>query len=116
MDNIAIKEMLDLNKLKMVFGMLSKNDKVILLKLLYKHRNEMGINETQLIVLSKVKGMNMSNLVSDIIRQNLAQYEPKQIEDGVSEALKHLDEEDKEDILKLNCIPQDIKDIIMRMI
>lgn len=116
MDSITIKELLDLNKLKMIFGMLSKNDKIILLKLLYKHREETGINETQLIELSKVKGLNMSNLVSDIIRQNLAQYEQKQVEEGITKALKHLDEEDKEDILKLNCIPQDIKDIIMRMI
>lgn len=106
-----INDLKDFEKSKMLFAMIGKEDKKILISLIYKYKDKLGIDSEYIKKLSKVRGMNLSNVLKSIIENMLKSEFP--IED-VSKAIENMDKllssDDKQNIKKLSFIPDFVKE------
>ena len=105
-------EILDKNKIKMLFSMLDKNDKVIIAELIYKYRERLNFSVEDIKEMVKMKGLNLSSTIKEIINNQINNYSEDDLKKGISEFIKQFDSNDLEKIERLSIIPENIKKII----
>ena len=109
---MKIEDMKDINKIKIIFSFIGKDDKKKILTILYKHKQEIGFTDDDLLLLAKTPSLDHSSEIKDIIENNLNKYDDETLNMSIQELKKHIDKDDIENILSLKILPNRIKKII----
>jgi hypothetical protein len=113
MNNEILKSLdFDLKQIKIGFTLLSKEDKKVIILMLYKYKELLNITIEDIKELSKIRSMDMTETMKQTIEQGLNQYTENEVNNGFKELVKHLDSEDIVNILKLKILPERVKTII----
>ncbi len=97
--------------LKIIYPVLDKEDKYIVIKLLYKYREKLKISDDELWQLSEMKPNKAfdSELIKNIISTELGKYTDEQIKMSFEALRKYVDDYDIEQALKLHILPDRLK-------
>lgn len=100
----------DIKKIKTFFPMLSVEDKKIILTLMFKYREKLGLDKEYIIELSKIKTIkDMSDDISYMILDAFKSHTDEELQTAFRNMKKEIPKSDIEEILKLRIIPENIK-------
>ena len=100
----------DIKKIKTFFPMLSVEDKKIILTLMFKYREKLGLDKEYIIELSKIKTIkDMSDDISYMILDAFKSHTDEELQTAFTNMKKEIPKSDIEEILKLRIIPENIK-------
>jgi hypothetical protein len=106
------KNNLDFTNIKVFYGMLDKLDKSLVMRILFKYRDELELTNEELQALSLTHGIEMSGTLKGIIATQIEQVSETDLKAGLLTALDYLKESDLSVILNMSFLPEKIKEII----